>query len=184
MGKVETKILRTLALKPDLHTQAVKKALNHDNYSTVMNAMKRLNNTGLVTFKWGISKKNLKIKLYKLSDRGERQVLMNETFSTEELDKIIENYSENARVLQLLKKQHKALGTKLMAKILRHYAELGKSKHKGENGQAQVMLVSTLVPELTKEDAKKMDNFIDNFTKQNPRLKKKVRAWLKKRRLL
>ena len=185
IGDIEKRILRTLALNPDQHTQSVQKSLKHKNYTTIMNALKRLRNEkGLVTSKEGISEKGVTIQLYRLSQKGENHVLMSETFTTKELDRFIENYAETAEVCKLLKEQHTSLGTELMAKVLSGYATLGKVKQEGSDGQAQKMIAAALIADLKKGDDKKMDSFINEFTKRNPRLKKKVRTYLKKKQLL
>ncbi len=195
-----------------LNTQEVQQILNHKTYMTIRNALKRMEEPlsvqckeglltekeceerskkekgyqrkGFVTYKNKKSQKNVPMQLYRLTSKGENQVLINEKFTTQELDRFIENYAENAATFRLLKAQHKAVGTELMTKILSGNAALGRIKQKGSYGQAQKMIVATIIADLKVGDPKKMDNFIDSFTKQNPRLKKKVRAYLKKRRLL
>jgi len=187
VGSLEKKVLRVLAIHPHQHAQAVQRLLDipDRNYGAVLNSLKRLRNKGLVKYKDGISKKNNPTKLYSLTDDGVKYVLMsNPDLPTEEMNKIIENYSEDVKTQQILNKMHEVLGTKLMAKLFSTWAELGMLNSKDSNAVARMVVTSIFINGLTGEDTKRLDDYVKFFKENYPEEMKEVITFLKKRHIV
>lgn len=70
IGYIELRILKYLASNPWKHQQAIQEALNIKRYGSVVNAIKALHKKGFVQFKEGRNKRNKRIRLWKLSNKG------------------------------------------------------------------------------------------------------------------
>lgn len=187
IGNVEKRILCHLAVHARQNTQVIQRELNIPdcNYGSVLNACKRLSKKGLLEYEVGKSQKKVKIKLWFLTPKGENYMLTNNPdFSSEELESFIENYSEDIATRQNLKDMHKDLGTKLALKLLGAWAKLGNLKQRGTNGMAQLMIVTTFLSDLTKDEARRLDKWHKNISLNSPKIRRKVRCFLKKRHFI
>jgi len=187
IGKLEKRILRYTALHSRQNTQVIQRSLGipDRNYGAVLNACGRLRSKGLLEYETARSVKNVEMKLWFLTPKGENHVLLsNPDFSTEELDSFVENYSEGIETRQRLKDMHKDLGTELALKLLSAWAKLGNLKQKGTDGMAQLMIVTTFLSDVTKDEARRLDKWHRNISLNSPKIRRKVRRFLKKRHFI
>lgn len=128
----------------------------------------------------GLSEKRLPIKLHILANKGLDYVLMNShDLTQEEIDIIIENYSENKQTAKALKDMHEYLGTPLALKVLKTSARVNKFGKQ----EASVVLMSFTMG-LTEEERKRLDDYAKNTIWSNREVKKGVTNFLKEHHLI
>jgi len=120
LGVLQTRILKYLALHPRQNAQAIQQALEipDKNYPSVWNALQKMEKQGFVSYEDAISKKNVPIKNWLLTDKGLLQALLLCDFTGEEMQQALANYAENEFTKRFLKLTLETLGPDLTKKIL------------------------------------------------------------------
>jgi len=171
IGRIEQQILRYLALHPDKHQQEIQKDLEIPNYGNVVNAVKSLRRKGYVTFKKGKNKRNKPIRLWRLTDEGLLQALVNCDLSAKEMQQAINNYVKNEFTKKIVKQVMEELDPALAKKILVSAASGAASLLLGTN---LLSILFAIMPEsnITAKEAKQIKKLAKRLKRTDRRIAK------------
>ena len=123
LGSLQEKVVFFLAENPENHKQAILKGIEHpaEQYGSVKKAVDKLEELGYIKSKKALSKKNLKIKIYKCTELGVFYALARN--SSANILKILEGYKSEVKFCKPFSALYNVWGHEFFTVFLRDMGE-------------------------------------------------------------